>query len=30
MIFQGVVERLLIEMELCFDKYVVRGVPYHT
>ncbi len=30
MIFWGVAEKLLIEMELCFDKYVVRGVLYHT
>ena len=30
MIFRGVAEKLLIEMELCFDKYVVRGVLYHT
>ncbi len=30
MIFRGVAEKLLIEMELCFDKYVARGVLYHT
>ena len=30
MIFQGVAEKLLIEMELCFDKHVVQGVLYHT
>ncbi len=29
MIFQGVVEKLLVEMGLCFDKHVVWGVLYH-
>ncbi len=29
MIFRGVAEKLLIEMELCFDNYVVRGVLSH-